>query len=582
MSSATTQKTETREATHSGKPIRLGDLLVSRGLLTEEQVGQALAYQRKDPGKKLLGEVFVELGFVTPDQVMSTLADTYGLPYVRLNSGLVDPFAFEKLPKDFVQSNNVVPMFCVRNRITVAVHEPTDVYLLDEIRRQTNCDVQAVVSTIGDLKQTIRDLSGGGDAAVIDDLLDGATELSVVEAEVADLSNLEEAGGESPVIKLVNFLIVSAVQEGASDIHIEPDEGALRVRFRVDGRLYEKITPPASMSAAVASRIKIMAALDISERRVPQDGAITVAIDKRQVDLRVSTIPGKFGEKVCMRVVDKGSQIAGLDDLGFSPKMLERWRDLVHQPNGIVLVTGPTGSGKSTTLYATLAEINEETVNISTVEDPVEYNLKGINQFQTNNKAGFTFASALRSLLRQDPDIVMVGEIRDQETGRIATQAALTGHLVFSTLHTNDAPSSLTRLFNIGIEPYLVAASVRGILAQRLVRRVCSHCAEEVEPDPKWVQGLQRLRPDLPVIEKEFRGKGCKRCRGTGYKGRVGLYELYAPGDDEMDAVSQGASLQEIRKLALQGDYTTLLEDGLDKVRQGKTTLEELFSVAAG
>jgi type II secretory ATPase GspE/PulE/Tfp pilus assembly ATPase PilB-like protein len=335
------------------------------------------------------------------------------------------------------------------------------------------------------------------------------------------------------------------------------------------------------MGPAIASRIKIMASLDISERRIPQDGGITVQVSKRKVDLRVSTIPGKFGEKVVMRVIDKKDDVQTLDALNFPPALLERWRQLIAQPNGILLVTGPTGSGKSTTLYATLGEINEDSINISTVEDPVEYNLAGVNQFQTNNKAGFTFASALRSLLRQDPDVVMVGEIRDAETGKTAVQAALTGHLVFSTLHTNDAPSAVTRLFNIGVEPYLVAASVQGVLAQRLVRRLCPHCKEPGRVDDALASAWNRVRPDLPLPETVMQPVGCAKCNTHGFKGRVGLYELFIPDAAALDAVSRGATLQEVRKLAGRDSYTTLLDDGIAKVEQGLTTLPELLAVAS-
>ncbi len=381
----------------------------------------------------------------------------------------------------------------------------------------------------------------------------------------------------------MNYIVYAAVQDGASDIHIEPDDNRLRVRYRVDGRLYEKLTPPHSMLPAVVSRIKIMAGLDISERRVPQDGGITIVIDKRQIDLRVSTCPGKFGEKVVIRIIDTRNAMTRLDALGFSSAMLRTFRETIKQPNGVFLVTGPTGSGKSTTLYASLNELNDESVNISTVEDPVEYNLQGVNQFQTNDKAGFTFAGALRSLLRQDPDIIMLGEIRDQETARIATQAALTGHMVLSTLHTNDAPSAITRLYNVGVEPYLVAASIRGVQAQRLVRKICPHCKEPLPLTHSVERTLTQLVPvGDPPLETVYHGVGCAKCRDTGYSGRLGIYELMVPDDLCLDLISRGAGLQELRRHVNQaGGYTTLRQDGIDKVRAGLTTLEELFKATA-
>jgi len=580
--------TATASPSHADSPqkLRLGDLLVQHGVITEEQVGQALAYQRDRGHKKLLGEVLIELGYVTEEQVMEVLAHAYGVPFARVSPRVADPKVIELLPKDFLEKNAVLPLFLVRGKLTIAVHEPSNVFLVEEIERLTSYPVQIVAATAKDIEQTLQSYMPNANVFVIDDMIDDIREedLSVVERQITDLSNLEDVSAESPVIKLVNYLIYAAVQDQASDIHIEPGDGELRVRYRVDGRLYEKIRPPHQMHAAVASRIKIMAGLDISERRAPQDGAITVMIDRRPIDLRVSTCPAKNGEKVVMRIIDTRNAMKSLEKLGFSMGMLERYRSVVHQPNGVVLVTGPTGSGKSTTLYASLSEINDETINISTVEDPVEYNLAGINQFQTNDRAGFTFATALRSLLRQDPDVVMLGEIRDAETAKIATQAALTGHMVLSTLHTNDAPSAVTRLYNIGVEPYLVAAAIRGVLAQRLLRKVCSSCKEPVELTPALRRTLERLSElnGGEPIETVYHGTGCGKCRDRGYAGRIGVYELYVPDDEALDAIARGASLQELRKRAREsGDYTTLRADGLDKVRSGLTTVEELLRATA-
>ncbi|MEO0474763.1 MAG: GspE/PulE family protein, partial [Planctomycetota bacterium] len=461
-------------------PVRVGDLLVDRGTISPDQLSQALEYQRNSDGRKLLGNVLVELGFVTSEQVMEAVADSYGMPFAKIDASMVDPSLTETLPLDFCEKQCVIPMFLVEGRLTVAVSDPSNVFITEEIARMTDHQVQLVAATSEDIRGVIASMRASeADVFVIDESSDSLDidEMEHVTEHSIDMADPAAGADDSPVIRLVNYIILCAVRESASDIHIEPDDGTLRVRYRVDGRLYEKIEPPYHMLASMVSRIKIMSALDISERRVPQDGAITIRVDNRQIDLRVSTMPGKFGEKVVMRIVDQKNAVASLDKLGFSDHMLKTLRRLISQPNGVVLVTGPTGSGKSTTLYGALAEINREDINISTVENPVEYNLAGINQFQTHDKAGFTFAAALRALLRQDPDVVMLGEIRDKETATIATQAALTGHLVLSTLHTNDAPSAVTRLINIGVQPYLVAAALRGVLAQRLVRKICPDCA---------------------------------------------------------------------------------------------------------
>ncbi len=563
-------------------PIRVGDLLVSRGVITADQLTQALEAQRAQGHKKLLGEVLIELKLVTEEQVLESVAEASGIPFARVSPKLADPKILEILPREFIEKHSVLPMFHVNGKLTIAVPEPSNVFLIEEIQRLANCSVQIVAASSNDIRSTLQLHLPQSNVFVIDELVEDIKDdaLTLVEQQIADLSNFDDsAADQSPVIKLVNYIIYSAVQERASDIHIEPSDKALRVRYRVDGNLYQKMTPPYQMTPAMVSRVKIMAGMDISERRVPQDGAITVMISKRAVDLRVSTMPGKFGEKVVMRVIDnRGAQVR-LDKLGFSFDMLAKWRSIVSQPNGIVLVTGPTGSGKSTTLYATLSEVVDDATNISTVEDPVEYQLEGVNQFQTNEKAGFTFAKALRALLRQDPDVIMVGEIRDAETGKIAVQAALTGHLVVSTLHTNDAPSAVTRLFNVGIEPYLVAASLKGVLAQRLLRKICPQCKEVVELPTQMRKAFDRLVGAGVGVDTFYRGVGCAKCRNSGYSGRMGIYELFAPDDETMDAVSRGATLQELRRLALaSGQYTTLAADGIEKVRNGITTIEELFS----
>jgi type IV pilus assembly protein PilB len=415
---------------------------------------------------------------------------------------------------------------------------------------------------------------------VIDDIFDdsGSGDFALVQEKmVDDIADLEAAAEGSPVIKLVNYLIYNAVKEGASDVHIEPDDNSLRVRYRVDGSLYEKLRPPCKMLPAICSRIKIMAGLDIAERRLPQDGGIHVMMDSRPVDLRVSTIAGKHGEKIVIRIIDNRTVLVNLEKLGFSYEMLKEWRKLIALPNGIVLVTGPTGSGKSTTLYSVLRELNSDDVNICTVEDPVEFNMPWINQFQVNEKIGFTFSGALRSLLRQDPDIIMVGEIRDNETARIAVQAALTGHLVLSTLHTNDAPSSITRLINIGVEPYLISASVNAVVAQRLVRRICQSCKQPMtNPRETSLAYLRKYNAEKSAL---FQGAGCEKCRQTGYKGRLGVYELLVLNDDVRDLVTRNPGLTELRRMVRDMGMRTLRDDGLAKVADGQTTVDEIMRV---
>jgi type IV pilus assembly protein PilB len=556
----------------------LGQLLLDKGLIKPEHLERALEEQRRGGHQKLLGEILVELRFCTEDQITEALAQGYGVPYARVSPRIADPRAIALLPKEFLEKHQVLPLFLVEAMLTVAVSEPANVFLLEEIERTSGYNVQLVAATARDIRATLQTYLPNDKVFVIDDIIEDVDphEFALIESKIEDITNLEEAAGDSPVIKLVNYCIYNAVKDGASDIHIEPGDGMLRVRYRIDGRLTEKLRPPHLMHAAVASRIKIMAGLDISERRLPQDGGIHVMMDKRPVDLRVATMPGKHGEKVVIRVIDNDKASVNLEKLGFNYETLKQWRRLISLPNGIVLVTGPTGSGKSTTLYAALQELNAEDVNICTVEDPVEYTLAGVNQFQVNEKAGFNFATALRSLLRQDPDILMVGEIRDNETAKLATQAALTGHLVLSTLHTNDAVGAVTRLFNLGIEPYLVGATVSGVLAQRLVRKLCQTCREPYEPSVHERRQIEKVAGEVKMLH---RAKGCPRCRNLGYTGRIGIYELFVPDDATSEHISQGVGVNELRATARAGGMTTLRMDGLEKVKSGITTLEEVYRV---
>jgi len=546
----------------------LGQLLLRRGVLSQQQLDEALRHQQSCSERKLIGEVLVELGYVDERGVLETLAQAYGIPFASDTARLADPKVIEVLPRDFLEEHGVLPMFLVRGVLTVAVSEPANLYLLEEIERRTGHRAQIVAATAEDIEAAHRSYLPAANVFVIDEIYEDIDEhdFAVIEQVTTELADLEEDAGHGPVVKLVNFLIYSAVQEGASDIHIEPGDHSLRVRYRIDGKLFEKIQPPYKMQQAIASRIKIMANLDISERRLPQDGDFNVMMDGRPIDLRVSTMPSKFGEIVVLRIIDSKNNRLSLDSLGFNEQMLTDWKCVVEQPNGVVLVTGPTGSGKSTTLYSVLSQLDTDEINVSTVEDPIEAQIKGINQSQINDRAGFTFSKALRSMLRQDPDVLMVGEIRDSETAAIVSQAALTGHLVFSTLHTNDSISAVTRLVNLGIEPYLVAATVRGVLAQRLVRKICPHCKIAWEGD-------EAVRKACGDGEYSM-GEGCNRCRGTGFAGRIGIFELLIPTNELLEAIGSGASLQELRTFTTRA---TLRVDGLEKVAQGLTTPEEVL-----
>ncbi|MFA6186941.1 MAG: ATPase, T2SS/T4P/T4SS family [Phycisphaerae bacterium] len=558
--------------------LQLGEILQQRGIITAEQITEALSHQNSGGHQKLLGELLVEKGYCTENDIASALATTYGVPYAQITPKICDPNIIETLPKEFLEEHCVLPLFKVYDTLTVAVSEPTNVFLIDEIERICGCAVQVVCATAKDIAQTLQAYMPASNVFVIDDIIDetGLDDFTLIENISEDISNLEEVAGQSPVVKLVNYLVYNAVHENASDIHIEPDNKKLRVRYRVDGRLYEKIRPPHQMLSAIVSRIKIMAELDIAQRRIPQDGGIHVMVDGRPIDLRVSVMPGNFGEKVVIRILDAKHTLFNLETLGFSYDNLKLLKEKVHSPNGIILVTGPTGSGKNTTLYAILSELNSEEVNICTVEDPVEANVPGVNQFGVHELAGFTFASALRSLLRQDPDIVMIGEIRDNETAGIAVQAALTGHLVLSTLHTNDAPGAVTRLIDLGVAPYLVGASLVGVLAQRLVRKICSNCKEEYEPAASIKKQVEKT---LGSPGKFYRGVGCKKCRNSGYLGRIAIHELFVPNGQIQELISENANFKKIRELAVQNGMASLHIDGLHKVKAGITTIEEILRV---
>lgn len=560
--------------------LQLGQVLLNRGVITQDQIDVALDKQKSQGHSRLLGELLVELGFCTDNQIAAALAEAYGVPYAQITPRLCDPEIVEQLPHAFLEEHVVLPMFRVFDTLTVAVSEPANVFVIDEIRRLTDCRVQVVCATARDIRATLQAYLPAANVFVIDEIIDDAAleNFSMIENLPEDITNLEDVADQAPVVKLVNYIVYSAVHENASDIHFEPDEKNLRVRYRVDGRLYEKMHPPYQMHAAIVSRIKIMADLDIAQRRLPQDGSIHVLVQGRPIDLRVSVMPGAYGEKVVIRVIDFRKMLTNLESLGFSYENLTLFKKVINHPNGIVLVTGPTGSGKNTTLYAALSELNNEQVNICTVEDPVECNIHGINQFEVHDGAGFNFASALRSLLRQDPDIIMVGEIRDRETANIAVQAALTGHLVLSTLHTNDAPGAVTRLIDLGVAPYLVSASLIAALSQRLVRKICPNCKDEYEPAHGIRKAVEKWTGTTPTF---YRGIGCKKCRNTGYSGRIAIHELFVPDDTILDMITQSVPLKTLCTAAVENGMIPLHLDGLQKVIAGITTIDEILRSAA-
>ena len=561
----------------TAKPRRLGDLLVDRGYLSEELLQSALTHQKSGGRNKLLGEILVELEYCSEDQIVECLADEYDVPYAKLEARLHDPKVVDVLPREYIENNLVLPLFVVRGTLTVAVSEPSNLFLIDEIKSLSNLDVQIVAATPKDIRRMFTNLPNSK-VFVIDDIIEDSdsADVTLIEEAIEDIGDIEEIAGQSPVIRLVNYIIFNAVREGASDIHIEPAERCLRVRYRIDGRLHKWLEVPQHLLNAVTSRIKIMGSMDISERRLPQDGRVNVMLERRKIDLRVSTFPTSRGEKTVIRVLDTRSVSLNLEELGFAEEILNTLRQNICAPNGIALVTGPTGSGKSTTLYAALNTISSMENNVCTVEDPIEYHLPLINQFQVQDRIGLTFSKALRTLLRQDPDIIMVGEVRDEETARTAIQAALTGHLVFSTLHTNDACSAITRLINMGVEPYLIGAALNMVLAQRLVRRVCSKCRETYDPPRNVRKALEQMGY---VFDTFHKGLGCKNCRNTGFKGRIGVHEMLTISDRLRDAISSNPTMANITKIAREEGMISMSHDGFLKVREGITTVEEIFHI---
>jgi type IV pilus assembly protein PilB len=557
----------------------LGETLLARSIINAEQLATARRVIQQTPGKRL-STALIELG-VEEVEIQRLVAARARLPFERIDfesNDAYDEKALYRLTAEYCKTNLVLPLRREGSRLVVGTVNPDDVFLLDDVRRRVGVtSIKHVLVTGYDIRGLLEMLSEADAGEYdVDEILADVEEddVEVVEDEIeeADLGEAES----SPVVRYVNHIIQTAVKEGASDIHIEPEERVLKVRFRIDGVLFEMMNPPKKMHAALTSRIKIMANLDIAERRLPQDGRIRATVLGRKLDLRVSTVPTPRGEKTVMRLLDMRSINVSLDQLGFSEDTLMIWKNQIAQPHGIILVTGPTGSGKTTTLYASIRQMDLHKLNVSTVEDPVEYHLGNITQIQTHERIGMTFAAALRALLRQDPDVILVGEIRDIETATIAIQAAMTGHLVLSTLHTNDAPSSITRLINIGIEPFLVGAAVNSVLAQRLVRRICRGCITDMESSEDIAEFLTMHGIDPANVKK---GAGCQKCRETGYAGRSGLYELLLLDDHLRDAVARNPNVTEFRRLCKERGMVSLRDDGFRKVGDGLTTIEEVLRV---
>jgi general secretion pathway protein E/type IV pilus assembly protein PilB len=553
--------------------MALTTLLLDRGLVTRDQLDDAVAQQRAT-GERL-DRVLVKMGLVSPRDVLRAIGAQFHMEVVDLHSVEARPEVLQTIPAKLVYRQNCVPIAKDHGTLTVATSDPFDLAVLDELRLLTGCSIEVVLADEEELRKFIRDNYGVGG-----DTLDAMSEGLAAPAEIAgDQAEMEQAQ-EASVIKLVNDILVEAVTERATDVHIEPYERELAVRYRIDGVL-QKASIPATINrfaAAIVSRIKIMANLNISEKRKPQDGRITLRHKGQDYDLRVSVIPMLFGEGVVLRVLNKSAVLMQLSDLGMPPTVQGTWESLIQRPHGILLVTGPTGSGKSTTLYASLNKIVSDAIKVITVEDPVEYHVPGVNQIQVNHKVGLDFAAGLRSILRHDPDVVMIGEIRDKETAETAIQASLTGHLVFSTLHTNDAAGATTRLLDMGVEPFLVSSSLEGVMAQRLVRRICAACGEEFEPE------RADLPPDmhLPAGQKLRRGAGCRACRGTGYRGRVGVYELIRVTEAMREIVMERGNAQKVAQAALaSGDMVTLRQDGFVKALAGVTSVEEVVQALA-
>lgn len=551
----------------------LGEALVEEGILTPEQLRKAQDEEKRSGLR--LRKVIVKMGFIEEEDLVTFLSARLGVPRIELANYLIDPKIVELIPEASARKYELIPVLKIGNRLTCAMVDPWNVFALDEVRMRTNMTVEPAVASEAEIKKALDEYYGAkGSLEEVIGSID-KTKLGIPEDREVELKQLEGIVKEPMVIKLVNLMVMEAIKQGASDIHIEPEKEVLKTRFRVDGMLREAPSPPKHLQSAVVSRIKILANLDIAEKRVPQDGRFNLKVEGREVDVRVSCMPTIYGENVVLRLLDVSSAILALTDLGFPREILGKYEKLILRPHGILLVTGPTGSGKTTTLYASLDKINTVDKNIITIEDPVEYRLEGVRQTQINPKVNLTFATGLRSILRQDPDIILVGEIRDIETAEIAIQAALTGHLVLSTLHTNDAAGAVTRLLDMGVEPFLIASSVIGVLAQRLVRAICKECKEEHSPSKEALGDI-----GMEAVGTTFyQGKGCLKCLNTGYKGRIGIFELLAPDERIRKMIVMKNSREEIKKQAAACGMKVLKDDGIRKIREGLTTIEEVLRV---
>ena len=559
---------------------KLGQILVKNGIISESQLKEALKIQEKNPEKRI-GEILIDLKYIEENELLNALSLQFGIPVVDLKNYDIKEDIIKIIPEEMIKKYKVIPINRFGNTLLIAIDDPSDINAIDDIKFYTGYNIDVVISSTRAIREVIDRIFDN--ISVVEDI-DSKFDLDSIEYaeeddEDTDISTIEKETKAGPVVKLVNYILTEAVKQRVSDIHIEQFEKSFRVRFRVDGVLYEFMKLPMKLKNAIVSRLKIMSHLNIAERRLPQDGRIKLKYENdKEIDFRVSTLPTLFGEKVVLRLLDKSNLQLDLKVLGFEKRELDLFYEAIKKPYGMVLVTGPTGSGKTTTLYSALSELNKIDVNISTAEDPVEYNLEGINQVQIRENIGLTFAAALRSFLRQDPDIILVGEMRDLETAEIGVKAALTGHLVLSTLHTNDAPSTVTRLVDMGVEPFLIASSLLIVIAQRLARKICSNCKKEIKLDKKVLLRYGVKEEDIDDF-KVYKGEGCEICNGSGYKGRVALYEVMAISEVLKDLITREATTQEIKEQARKEGMKTLREVGLLKVKQGITTIEEISRV---
>jgi type IV pilus assembly protein PilB len=560
---------------------RLGEILVQEDLISPDQLETALAEQKVSGGR--LSYHLSKLGYLEESELADILSRQYGVPSINLSEFTIDPEVIKLVPREIADKYKCVPISKADNSLIVAMVDPSNIIAIDDIKFLTGYSVEAVVATEDSINNAVEKYYDSSDTDmedILDSFDDEDIEILGTDDDI-DFSELEQASEEAPVVKLVNLILSDAIKKGASDIHVEPYEKSFRVRYRIDGVLHKVMDPPRKLQHAITSRLKIMSELDIAERRLPQDGRIRLKTAKgKEMDFRVSSLPTIYGEKIVLRLLDKDSLQLDMTKLGFEESPLKQFKEAIHKPFGMVIVTGPTGSGKTTTLYSALTELNSISENISTAEDPVEYTLKGVNQVHMHEAIGLNFASALRSFLRQDPDIIMVGEIRDFETAEIAVKAALTGHMVLSTLHTNDAPSSITRLLNMGIEPFLVTASLQLIAAQRLVRKICENCKEELEMSPQVLKDLG-MKEDEAESAVVYHGAGCMKCSKTGYKGRIALYEILPIGEEIKEFILNGASAAEIKRESIRLGMKTMRQTGLTKVLEGMTSIDEVVRVTS-